>query len=55
MVFTGIWIAPNNGCDFATGPEVAAEGVETEAHATYLRKNHCDPSGLRFCPPYAIR
>ncbi len=34
------------------GLEVVAEGVETEAHATYLRKNHCDLlQGFAFARP----
>ncbi|PXX92504.1 hypothetical protein DIT71_04730 [Marinobacter vulgaris] len=34
------------------GLEVVAEGVETEAHATYLRKNHCDLlQGFVFARP----
>ncbi|MFN2362072.1 MAG: EAL domain-containing protein [Marinobacter sp.] len=34
------------------GLEVVAEGVETEAHAAYLRKNHCDLlQGFAFARP----
>ncbi|HEY9118577.1 MAG TPA: EAL domain-containing protein [Marinobacter sp.] len=34
------------------GLEVVAEGVETEAHANYLRKNHCDLlQGFAFARP----
>ncbi|MBL3558455.1 MULTISPECIES: EAL domain-containing protein [Marinobacter] len=34
------------------GLEVVAEGVETEAHASYLRKNHCDLlQGFAFARP----